>query len=61
MNYEYLGCPATYQAGTEGGGGAEVQLYPGARRRWVVSATPQPLYPRERNIFMATYIVLLIL
>jgi hypothetical protein len=56
----YLGCPATYQVGIDGDGGISLPIPdPGARRRHVV-VTTRPLYPRERNIFMASYIALLI-
>ena len=43
--------PRTVHEGTEGG--VDVQLYSffnlDARWEWVVSATPRPLYPRERT------------
>jgi len=43
--------PIAGHEGREGGGGVEVQLHCffnlGARWRWVVSATPRPLYLRE--------------
>jgi hypothetical protein len=41
--------PCNRPKGSEGGRGiALLFLDLGARRGWVVSTTPQPLYPRER-------------
>jgi len=40
--------------------GTELQLYsffnPGARWEWVFNATPQPLYPLERDLVIAVQV-----
>jgi hypothetical protein len=43
------GCPITGPKAQKGSRGIALPIhYLGARRGWVVSTTPWPLYPRER-------------